>query len=234
MPLVRWPIGYVRGALEHAAVAWLPAAAPSHVNLLERGLREAAASSPVSALNTVPRTNGGSPTFSDGGEKLDAGCQAAGEGAGSAIRGPPARDRRGLGTGAPAFGPRLEIARLPGLGESENPTVATDGWRHLPVGRVPDPGWGHGGGKGKRGFAAPRVPAPVCCPALDDGSVEGGVFRRWAGAVLVWLDEEVEELRAPAGELCYSYRAEMVALVTGPETVLGRDRDHDLRSVPIC
>ena len=173
MPSVRWPIGYVRGALEHAAVAWLPAAAPSHVNLLERGLREAAASSPVSALNTVPRTNGGSPTFSDGGEKLDAGCQAAGEGAGSAIRGPPARDRQGLGTGAPVFGPRLEIARPPGLGESENPTVSTDGWRHLPVGRVPDPGWGHGGGKGKRGYAAPRVPAPVCCPALD-GRICGG------------------------------------------------------------
>ena len=85
----------------------------------------------------------------------------------------PARDRRGLGTGAPAFGPRLEIARPPGLGESENPTVATDGWRHLPVGRVPDPGWGHGGGKGKRGYAAPRVPAPVCCPALD-GRICGG------------------------------------------------------------
>ena len=48
------------------------------------------------------------------------------------------------------------------------------------------------------------------------------------------LDEEAEELRAPAGELCFSYRAEMVALVTGPETLLGRDRDQDLRSVPIC
>ena len=76
---------------------------------------------------------------------------------------------------------------------------------------------------------------PLCAVRLwTDGSVEGGVFRRWAGAVLVWLDEEVEELRAPAGELCYSYRAEMVALVTGPETLLGRDRDQDLRSVPIC
>ena len=34
--------GYVRGALEHAAVLWLPATAPSHTELLERELREAA------------------------------------------------------------------------------------------------------------------------------------------------------------------------------------------------
>ncbi|KAF0301519.1 putative RNA-directed DNA polymerase from transposon BS [Amphibalanus amphitrite] len=34
--------GYVRGALEHAAAAWLPAASPSHVEVLEREMREAA------------------------------------------------------------------------------------------------------------------------------------------------------------------------------------------------
>ena len=35
-------MGYVRGALEHAAAAWLPAASPSHVEVLEREMREAA------------------------------------------------------------------------------------------------------------------------------------------------------------------------------------------------
>ncbi|KAF0287013.1 putative RNA-directed DNA polymerase from transposon BS [Amphibalanus amphitrite] len=34
--------GYIRGALEHAAAAWLPAASPSHIMLLEREMREAA------------------------------------------------------------------------------------------------------------------------------------------------------------------------------------------------
>ena len=34
--------GYVRGAIEHAAAAWLPAAAPSHAELLEREMRAAA------------------------------------------------------------------------------------------------------------------------------------------------------------------------------------------------
>ena len=34
--------GYVRGALEHGAAAWMPAAAPSHAKLIERELRAAA------------------------------------------------------------------------------------------------------------------------------------------------------------------------------------------------
>ena len=34
--------GYVRGALEHAAAAWLPATPPSHVELLEREMRATA------------------------------------------------------------------------------------------------------------------------------------------------------------------------------------------------
>ncbi|KAF0300812.1 hypothetical protein FJT64_026762 [Amphibalanus amphitrite] len=49
--------GYVRGALEYAAAAWLPAASPSHVELIDRELRAAAravtgctASTPVHAL----------------------------------------------------------------------------------------------------------------------------------------------------------------------------------------
>ena len=49
--------GYVRGALEHAAAAWLPATPPSHVEVLEREMREAARiitgctrSTPVHAL----------------------------------------------------------------------------------------------------------------------------------------------------------------------------------------
>ncbi|KAF0291500.1 Retrovirus-related Pol polyprotein from type-1 retrotransposable element R1 4 [Amphibalanus amphitrite] len=34
--------GYVRGALEHAAEAWLPSTPPSHVEVLEREMRAAA------------------------------------------------------------------------------------------------------------------------------------------------------------------------------------------------
>ena len=34
-------MGYLRGALEHAAAAWLPATSPSHLVVLEREMRKA-------------------------------------------------------------------------------------------------------------------------------------------------------------------------------------------------
>ncbi|KAF0302376.1 Intracisternal A-particle Pol-related polyprotein [Amphibalanus amphitrite] len=47
-----------------------------------------------------------------------------------------------------------------------------------------------------------------------DGSAEGGVDNGGAGALVVRPGGEEQELRAPAGRLCSSYRAEMVALAT--------------------
>ena len=45
-----------------------------------------------------------------------------------------------------------------------------------------------------------------------DGSATAGVLDGGAGALIEWPDGEVHELRTPAGHLCSSYRAEMVAL----------------------
>ena len=47
-----WPNSYMRGALEHATAAWLPAASRSHVELIERELRAAARAVTSSVLST--------------------------------------------------------------------------------------------------------------------------------------------------------------------------------------
>ena len=61
-----------------------------------------------------------------------------------------------------------------------------------------------------------------------DGSAKGGFSKGGDGAVIVWPDEETEELRAPAGQLCSSYRVEMAALVTGLEARQTRPKDRVL------
>ena len=57
--------------------------------------------------------------------------------------------------------------------------------------------------------------------------------RGGSGAVIVWPNDETEELRAPAGQLCSSFRAEMLALVTGLEALTERDVEGDLPII-IC
>ncbi|XP_043199156.1 uncharacterized protein LOC122368902 [Amphibalanus amphitrite] len=47
-----------------------------------------------------------------------------------------------------------------------------------------------------------------------DGSATDGVLNGGAGALIVWPDGEERSVRAPAGRLCSSFRAEMVALQT--------------------
>ncbi|KAF0295731.1 Ribonuclease H [Amphibalanus amphitrite] len=75
---------------------------------------------------------------------------------------------------------------------------------------------------------------PQCAVWMwSDGSAEGGTRNGGTGAVIMWPDEEVLELRAPAGDFCSSYRAEMLALVTGLETLTSRTKDSDLPLI-IC
>ena len=45
-----------------------------------------------------------------------------------------------------------------------------------------------------------------------DGSAADGVANGGAGALVVWPDGAEDEIRIPAGRLCSSYHAEMVAL----------------------
>lgn len=56
---------------------------------------------------------------------------------------------------------------------------------------------------------------PQCATWVwTDGSASGGVHDGGAGALVIFTDDQREELRAPAGSLCSSFRAEMTALQT--------------------
>ena len=54
---------------------------------------------------------------------------------------------------------------------------------------------------------------PQCATwAWTDGSASGGIADGGAGALISYPDDTTEELRTPAGRLCSSFRAELVAL----------------------
>ncbi|KAF0314443.1 hypothetical protein FJT64_015098 [Amphibalanus amphitrite] len=61
---------------------------------------------------------------------------------------------------------------------------------------------------------------------LSSALASSGVLDGGAGGYIEWPDGESHELRAPAGKLCSSYRAEMVAL---RETLnyIGNHTDHE-------
>ncbi|XP_043206739.1 uncharacterized protein LOC122373061, partial [Amphibalanus amphitrite] len=145
--------GYVRGALEHAAAAWLPAASPSHVEVLEREMREAA--------------------------RVITGCTRS--------------------------TPTEALMAEAGLA----PVTA------------------------RKTTLAARFLAKCATWAWTDGSATGGVLDGGAGGYIEWPDGESHELRAPAGKLCSSYRAEMVAL---RETLnyIGNHTDHEEDPIILC
>ena len=53
-----------------------------------------------------------------------------------------------------------------------------------------------------------------------DGSAEGGVLNGGPEALIEWPDGETQELRAPAGRMCSSFRAELVAVRTALQHLL--------------
>ena len=61
--------------------------------------------------------------------------------------------------------------------------------------------------------------------AWTDGSADGGVLRGGAGALIIGADDDRAELRRPAGTLCSSFRAEMVALQMTLDHILDQHRD---------
>ena len=66
-----------------------------------------------------------------------------------------------------------------------------------------------------------------------DGSATEGVLDGGAGALIVWPDGEEQEISAPAGGLCSSYRAELVAL----REAVGHLRDkptHTTLPIVVC
>ncbi|KAF0309815.1 Retrovirus-related Pol polyprotein from type-1 retrotransposable element R1 4 [Amphibalanus amphitrite] len=238
--------GYVRGALEHAAAAWLPATAPSHAELIEREMRAAAR-----IVTGCPRST---PTHAVMAEARLAPMEErkkvlAARLLGRALALPPTDPlRRTAEASAP---PRLSSVR---------------GWRTLgrqmlaevevtapiePVLPPRIPPWERGGNvtfcldvgplrtgatEGEKIRAATRHLAALPQRATwlwTDGSVEGGVKDGGSGAVVIWSDGEEEDLKTPAGRHCSSYRAEMLALASGLEHLLDNPRDRDIPIV-IC
>ena len=239
--------GYVRGALEHAAAAWLPATPPSHVELLERELRAAArviTGCPISTPSHAVMAEAGLAPVAD--RRLS-------------LAGRFLAKARSL----PATDPLRTVADT----TVNRRLTSITGWRDLgeeawrlagmvyPIEPAPPlrpPPWTPTDavtitlhvGEGLRPDATPTqkktaatlhlAGLPQCATWMwTDGSAEGGVLRGGAGAYIEFPDGEEIEVRRPAGMLCSSFRAEMVALQAALTTVRDR-RAHLADPIVVC
>ncbi|KAF0314117.1 putative RNA-directed DNA polymerase from transposon BS [Amphibalanus amphitrite] len=239
--------GFVRGALEYAAAAWLPAASEAHVELIERELRAAAR-----AVTGCTASTPTAPLMAEAGI-------------------PPARVR------CPALAARMVglAASLPGddplhaVGEMHvAPRLrTTTGWRDVghralawtgaadvevegrPTKTIPP--WDHHGeavtfcldvGPGGQRAAPAHIRRGAAKATLEhlppratwiwsDGSAEGGVSQGGGGATITFPSGETREVRVPAGQLCSSTRAELCALKAALNAI--RDADADIADDPI-
>ena len=218
--------GYVRGPLDHAAAAWLPATPPSHVEVLEREVRAAARAitgCPISTPTHALLAEAGLPPVAARRRALAARLLA------KARALPPEDPLRVVADAAPV--PRLssvtgwrevglEVWRTAGMASPVEPILprrappwtSTHGVSfRLDIG----PGLPAGASVRKREELATQHLAslPQCATWVwTDGAADGGVTSGGAGALIVLPDDTTRELTAAAGSLCSSYRAEMVAL----------------------
>lgn len=219
--------GYVRGALEHAAAAWLPATPPSHVELLEREMRAAARTITGCPLSTPAHA-----------VMAESGLMPV-----AARRTTLAAKLLAKAHALPVHDPLRSVAEAEVRPRLKSVTgwreVGHDAWRAagiaLPIEPLlPDraPPWevaacphvsfGLDIGTSRRDAPAEelRRAAQNHLASLPqratwvwtDGSADAGVRNGGAGAVVEWPDGAIDELRLPAGQLCSSFRAEMVAL----------------------
>ncbi|XP_043236838.1 uncharacterized protein LOC122389163 [Amphibalanus amphitrite] len=239
--------GYVRGALEHAAAAWLPAASPSHVEVLEREMREAARvitgctrSTPTEALMAEA---GLAPVTA---RKTTLAARFLAKARALPEEDPLRRvadatvnPRLKAVTGWRTVG--LEAWHMAGVVAPIEPVLppSVAPWEEAPpvvfdlgIGATPPSG---ASAETRRQAAALHLASlPQCATwAWTDGSATGGVLDGGAGGYIEWPDGESHELRAPAGKLCSSYRAEMVAL---RETLnyIGNHTDHEEDPIILC
>ena len=239
--------GYIRGALEHAAAAWLPATSPSHLILLEREMRAAARvvtgctrSTPAHALMAEAGLAPVAERRLALAARLLAKARALPEG--DPLRAVAEREvpaRLSSVTGWRQIGE--EIWRAAGIAPPIEPLLP-----------LPDPPWeppppvsvelGIGAAlpptasdEMKRNAASLHLAAlPQCATwAWTDGSVTDGVLNGGAGALIVWPDGEEVVIRSPAGRLCSSYRAEMVALDAALSHLL-EDPSHPEDPIVVC
>ena len=239
--------GYVRGPMEHAAAAWLPAPPPSHVEALEREVRAVArviTGCPISTRRHAVTAEAGQVPVSARRLTLAARFLAK-------ARALPETDP--LRTIADASVPRrlssvtgwrelgLEVWRTAGVTSPIEPALT---WRPPPwraSGSVSfrldvGPGLPSGAGAQKRREVAGHYLAalPQCATWVwTDGSAEGGITNGGAGAFIVFPDDETAELQEAAGSLCSSFRAEMTAL-RAALTYLNEHPVHTRDPVILC
>ena len=216
--------GYVRGALEHAAAAWLPAAAPAHVEVLERELRAAARTitcCPMSTPSHAVLAEAGLEPMSARRSSLAARFLAKARALPesdplrvSAEASPPARLKGTQGwrtVGSEAWrAAGIESSVEQSLTRRPPPWERTEGVTFgLTVGAL-RPG---APPAEKRRVAEEHLAALLQCATWmwTDGSADGGVLNG-AGVLVVRPEGEEAELRIPAGSLCSIFRAEMFVL----------------------
>ena len=240
--------GYVRGALEYAAGAWLPAASTSHLELVDRELRAAARvvtgctmSTPAHAL----MAEAGLPTARTRRATLAARML------GTAASLPEGEPLRALADAAPTrrlktttgwrdrgrealaqldrhinFEKRLRITVPPWCapeGVTFSLEVGPEGRRDRP----PDI---------RRRAAEDRL-AELPSEATwiwSDGSASGGVMDGGGGATISFPSGDTREVRVAAGSLCSSTRAELFALRAALEELSRADTRADSLPVVVC
>ncbi|KAF0304735.1 putative RNA-directed DNA polymerase from transposon BS [Amphibalanus amphitrite] len=227
--------GYIRGALEYAAAAWLPAASESHVELLEIEMRAAAR-----VITGCPVSTPRDPLLAEAGlvpvrarrDLLAArlSCLAASQRSGDPLRAvaeatAPRRLRTTTGwrdTGARALvsagvrdvpvEERLHVTIPPWIDDTRV-QFRLDIGNHISRTAPPD----------VRRERAEEHLATLPDDAVwvwSDGSAEGGVSAGGSGALIILPSGEEHELRAPAGRICSSTRAELVAIRGALEMLL--------------
>ncbi|XP_043207002.1 uncharacterized protein LOC122373221 [Amphibalanus amphitrite] len=217
--------GYVRGAIEHAAAAWLPATSPAHATLLEREMRAAArviTGCPISTPSHAVMAEAGLAPVAERrlvlAARLLAKAHALPEGdplRAVASSDPPTRLsttgwRQVGGEVLAAIGVAPPVE--PMLPPREPPWVLTGPvYFHLDVGAALPPA---ASAQQRLTTATLHLASlPQCATwCWTDGSASGGITDGGAGAFIERPDGEVTKLRIAAGRLCSSYRAEMIAL----------------------
>ena len=235
--------GYVRGALEYAAAAWLPATSESHVELLDREMR-AAARVVTGCLVSTPRD----PLMAEAGmvpvrtrrEVLAArlAWTAASQREDDPLRAvakstAPRRLRtttgwHDVGRGAAA---RADVRETP---VEERLHITLPPWTESPrvtIRMDVDADVRRTAHDDVRRAAAERHLATLPDRAIwiwSDGSAEGGVSAGGGGALITLPSGEERRIRTPAGAVCSSTRAELVAMRAALAEVqqLGDDLDE--------
>ena len=225
--------GYVRGALEYAAAAWLPAASESHVELLEREMRAAArvvTGCPISTPKDPLMAEAGMVPVRVRREVLAARltATAASQRADDPLRETAARTapRRLRTTGWRDMGreaiTRLDLREVP---VEERLHVTLPPWTDCPevkirldIGAIVS----REASDDARRAAAEAHLTTLPDQAIwvwSDGSAEGGVASGGGGALITLPSGEETTTRTPAGVVCSSTRAELVAMRAALEQV---------------